>query len=105
MRPIVNLVRGKSVAEALNILHYQPHKTTRPVELTIQSAVYNLMDKDPDTRYDEGELVVSEIRVDDGPRFKRFRPVARGRAHPILRRTCHLTVVISTVDEMEEAEA
>ena len=86
MRPIVNLVRGKSVAEALNILHYQPHK-------------------DPDTRYDEGELVVSEIRVDDGPRLKRFRPAARGRAHPILRRTCHLTVVISTVDEMEEAEA
>lgn len=105
MRPVVNLVRGKSVAEALNILHYQPHKATRPVELAIQSAVYNLMDKDPDTRYDEGELVVSEIRVDDGPRFKRFRPAARGRAHPIQRRTCHLTVVVSTVDELEEAEA
>ncbi len=105
MRPVVNLVRGKSVAEALNILHYQPHKATRPVELTIQSAVYNLMNKDPDTRYDEGELVVSEIRVDDGPRFKRFRPAARGRAHPIQRRTCHLTVVVSTVDELEEAEA
>ncbi|SRR5690606_2412147 len=105
MRPVVNLVRGKTVAEAFNILHYEPMKVTRAIELAIRSAVYNLMDKDPDTRYDEGELVVSEIRVDDGPHFKRFRPAARGRAHPILRRTCHLTVVVSTADELEEAEA
>lgn len=105
MRPVINLVRGKTVAEALNILHYQPHKATRPVELTIQSAVYNLMDKNPDERFDEGELVVKEIRADDGPRFKRFRPAARGRAHPIQKRTCHLTVVVATSNETETAEA
>jgi len=106
MRPVVNLVRGKTVAEALNILHYQPHKATRPVELAIHSAVYNLMDQNPDERIDEGELIVREIRVDDGPRFKRFRPAPRGRAHPIQKRTCHLTVVIGTIAPVdEEAEA
>ena len=105
MRPVVNLVRGKRVAEALNILHFSPQKATRPVEITIQSAVYNLMDKYRDERFDESELVVREIRVDEGPMFKRFRPAPRGRAHPIRKRTSHLTVVVATVDELEEAGA
>lgn len=105
MRPVINAVRGKSVPEALNALHYLPHKVTRPIELTIQSAVYNMMDKNKDERINEEELMVREIRVDDGPMFKRFRPAARGRAHPIRRRTCHLTVVVSTADEIEEVEA
>ncbi len=105
MRPVINLVRGKTVAEALNILHYQPHNATRPVELTIQSAVYNLMDKNPDERFDEGEVVVKEIRADDGPRFKRFRPTARGRAHPIQKRTCHLTVIVATAEEVAAGDA
>jgi len=57
--------------------------------------VHNLIDQNKDERIDEEQLVVSEIRVDEGPAFKRFRPVSRGRAHPILKRTCHLTVVVS----------
>jgi len=49
-------------------------------------------------------LIVSEIRVDEGPAFKRFRPVSRGRAHPILKRTCHLTVVVSNPHAKSEAK-
>lgn len=105
MRPVINVIRGKRVPEALNILHYLPHKVTRPVELTIQSAVFNLRDRNKDERIDEEELVVREVRVDEGPMFKRFRPAARGRAHPIRRRTCHLTVIVGTVEETEEVEA
>ena len=106
MRVVINLVRGKTVAEALSILHYQPQKVTRPVELTIQSAVYNLMDRNPDDRFEESELVVKEIRADEGARMKRFRPVSRGRAHPILKRSCHLTVVVAAPggDETEETD-
>ncbi len=103
MRTVVNLVRGKNVAEALSILHYMPQKATRPVELTIQSAVYNLMDRNKDERIDENELVVRDIRVDEGPVFKRHQPVSRGRAHPIQKRTSHLTVVVGTVAEEEVA--
>lgn len=99
MRTVVALVRGKKVAEALSILHYMPHKATRPVELTIQSAVYNLIDRNRDERLDEDELVIREIRVDEGPQFKRHRPAPRGRAHPILKRTSHLTVVVGTLED------
>ena len=103
MRTVVNLVRGKKVAEALSILHYMPQKATRPVELTIQSAVYNLMDRNKEERVDENDLVVRDIRVDEGPVFKRHQAASRGRAHPILKRTSHLTVVVSSVEEEEVA--
>lgn len=104
MRKVVNAIRGKGVAEALNILHYLPHAATQPVEKTLQSAVYNLIDQYPDERIDERDLVIREIRVDQGTRFKRFRPAARGRAQPYQKRTSHLTVVIGTVEEEELLE-
>jgi len=103
MRPVVNVVRGKSVPEALNSLNFLPQKVTRIVKLTILSAVHNLMDRNRDERIDENDLVVREIRVDEGPRFKRFRPVSRGRAHPILKRTAHLTVVIGKAEATVDA--
>lgn len=105
MRVVVNLVRGKRVPEALDILHYMPQKATRPVETTIKSAVFNLMDKFQEERFDEEELVIREIRVDEGTMFKRFRPAPRGRAHPIRRRTSHLTVIVGTAEEPEIEEA
>lgn len=105
MRPVVNVVRGKRVPEALNSLNFLPQKVTRIVKLTIMSAVHNLMDRNREERLDENELVVREIRVDEGPRFKRFQPVSRGRAHPILKRTAHLTVVVGTAEEEVEASA
>lgn len=110
IRPIVNVVRGKRVPEALDTLNFLPQKATRMVKLTILSAVHNLMDRNRDARFDESELVVKEIRVDEGARLKRFRPVSRGRAHPIQKRTAHLTVVVAlrekseTVDETESTE-
>jgi large subunit ribosomal protein L22 len=101
MRRVINVVRGKSVPEAVNILKFMPQKVTGVVEKTIWSAVYNMMDKF-DERFDEGELVVKEIRADQGPQFKRFRPRARGRAAPIRKRTTHLTVVVATRTSEEE---
>lgn len=101
MRPVVNVVRGKSVPDALDALNFLPQKVTRIVKLTILSAVHNMLDQNRDERVDEQELLVKEIRVDQGPAFKRFRPVSRGRAHPILKRTCHLTVVVSNPTAVE----
>ncbi|MDA1027452.1 MAG: 50S ribosomal protein L22 [Bacteroidetes bacterium] len=95
MRTVVNVVRGKKVPEALNTLNFLPQAVTKIVKLTVLSAVHNLIDQNKDERVDEEQLVISEIRVDEGPAFKRFRPVSRGRAHPILKRTCHLTVVVT----------
>lgn len=102
MRTVINVVRGKQVAEALDILNFLPQQATRPVRLTIESAVHNLMDQNEDVRFTEEDLVIREIRVDEGPRFKRFQPAPRGRAHPIKKRTSHLTVVVATVDDEDE---
>ncbi len=105
MRTVVNVVRGKRVGEALSALHFMPQKATRQIERTIQSAVYNLLDQFREERIDENELIIREIRVDQGPMYKRFRPAARGRANPILKRTSHLTVVVGTSDENVAEEA
>ena len=105
MRTVVNVVRGKKVPEALNTLNFLPQAVTKIVKLTVLSAVHNLIDKNKDERVDEEELIISEIRVDAGPAFKRFRPVSRGRAHPILKPTCHLTVVVSNPGAASEVSA
>lgn len=94
MRIVADVVRGKNVQEALRTLRFMPQKAARPIETTIQSAVANLFDQNKEERIDETALVVSEIMVDEAPVLKRFRPVSRGRAHPILKRSSHLTVVV-----------
>lgn len=96
MRIVANVVRGKNVAEALRTLHFLPQKATRPIELAIQSAVANLVDQNDDARIDVDTLVLKTIQVDEAPFLKRFIPVSRGRAHSILKRSSHLTVVVST---------
>lgn len=92
MRIVADVVRGKKVQDALSTLHFLPQKAARPIELTIQSAVANLFDQNDGVN--ETALVVKTIMVDEAPYIKRFRPVARGRAHPILKRSSHLTVVV-----------
>lgn len=106
MRIVADVVRGKPVTEALRTLHFMPQRAARPIELTIQSAVANLIDRNQDERVDDAALVVSEIRVDEAPFLKRHRPVSRGRAHPILKRSSHLTVVVGIpgADVEEPAE-
>jgi len=102
MRRVINVIRGQTVAEALNALHFLPQAATRPIELTIRSAVHNLMDQNQDERFDESDLFIYEIRVDGGPVFKRFRPAPRGRAHPYRKRLSHLTVVVGTAQEQDQ---
>ena len=97
MRRVVNAIRGLSVPKAIETLAFLPQAATRPIELTVRNAVRNLIDRHPDERFDETALVISEIRVDEGPRFKRMRAGARGRAKPYKKRLSHLKVVIRTV--------
>ena len=97
MRRVVNAVRGLSVGEALDALHFLPQAATRPVSLAIRSAVHNLMDKNPDERFDTGEVFIKEIKVDEGPVLKRMQPAARGRANRIKKRMSHLSVTVQAV--------
>jgi large subunit ribosomal protein L22 len=100
MRIVADQVRGKNVNEAINALHYLPHKAAAPIEKTIRSAVANLLDQ-AEAAVNDDALYVREIMVDEAPFFKRFQPVSRGRAHRIHKRNSHLTVVIAQRDAVE----
>ena len=103
-RVIANAVRGKRVPEAMSILGFLPHRAAKPVERALNDAVHNLMDKYPDERFDEDQLVIRAIYVNEGPMYKRYRPAPRGRAHRIRRRTSHITVVVGLQNELVEQE-
>ncbi|MGV0834125.1 50S ribosomal protein L22 [Mycolicibacterium thermoresistibile] len=92
-RRVIDLVRGKTVTEALDILRWAPQAASEPVAKVIASAAANAQNNeglDPDT------LVVATIYADEGPTFKRIRPRAQGRAFRIRKRTSHITVVVES---------
>lgn len=91
-RLVVDQIRGKSVAEALDILTFSPKKGAQIVKKTLLSAVANA---ENNHGADIDELKVSATFVDEGMTMKRIRPRAKGRADRILKRTCHITVKVS----------
>jgi len=99
-RRVIELVRGKHVEEALAILKFAPQGASEPVRKLVASAVANARvnaDKE-NLPLNESELVIDKIFVDEGPTMKRFQPRAQGRAFQILKRTSHITVVLSTAE-------
>lgn len=92
VRKLVDAVKGKPVEEGLNILKFMPQKAASIVEKTIKSAVANA-DQYPDMDVDS--LVIQNITADQGPTLKRFKARARGRGTRILKRTAHITVILS----------
>jgi large subunit ribosomal protein L22 len=88
---VVDMIRGKRVDEALNILSFCPKKGARIVRKLIDSAIANAT---KEGKIDVDKLYVKKIFVNEGPIIKRFMPRAMGRATPIRKRTAHLTVVL-----------
>ncbi len=88
---VADLVRGRTVADALVILEHTPRRTASVVTETIKSARANA---EHNHNFKPDSLMITEISVCAGPRNKRFMPVARGRAHPYQRKTSHLTVLV-----------
>ena len=101
-RRVVNLIRGKSAEEALALMKFAPQAAAEPVNKLIASAVANARVKADaaNVRFDEGDLIISADYVDEGATMKRFMPRAQGRSAQILKRTSHITVVVSTPDEI-----
>ncbi len=94
VRRVVNLIRGRSAQEALDILRFDPHAASTPVAKVVASAVANAennLDLDPET------LWISKAYVDEGPTLKRFRPRAQGRAYRIRKRTSHITIEVESL--------
>ncbi|BDZ30370.1 50S ribosomal protein L22 [Lactiplantibacillus sp. WILCCON 0030] len=92
VRLVVDLIRGKSVAEALAILKFTPRGGSPVVEKVLLSAVANA---ENNFDLDREDLVVSEAFVNEGPTLKRFRPRAKGSASPINKRTSHITITVT----------
>ena len=89
---VLDLIRGKNVADAIAILKFTPNKAARIVEKTLNSAIANA---ENNFGLEKANLVVSEAFANEGPTMKRFRPRAKGSASPINKRTSHITVVVT----------
>jgi large subunit ribosomal protein L22 len=88
---VASLVRGRTVEDALTILEHAPRRAAIPVSKVIKSAKANA---DNNHGYKKETLRIVEISVTPGVRYKRFRPVSRGMAHPYQLRTSHIKVVV-----------
>ncbi len=95
MRLIGDMIRGKKVEDATNLLRFTPKRAARLVEKVLKTAVANAENSDMDTE----NLFVSTVYVDQGPTLKRWRARAMGRAVMIRRKTSHITIVLKEREE------
>jgi len=92
VRPLVDMVRGKKVDEALTLLRFTPTPTARVVAKVVKSAAANA---ENNFQMTPSDLRVVNIFTDEARTLKRYRPRARGRANPILKRSSHITVIVA----------
>ncbi len=96
MRLIADLIRGMDVEKALTELKLNPKEASGRMEKLLLSALANWETKNEGKRMDEGNLYVSEVRVDGGRMLKRVQPAPQGRAHRIRKRSNHVTLVVNS---------
>jgi large subunit ribosomal protein L22 len=92
IRPVADLIRRKPYPEAVSLLESMPHRGARLIGKTVKSAAATALNRNK--QLDEDMLYIREIRIDEGPRMKRVWFRARGRADMLLKRLCHITVII-----------
>jgi large subunit ribosomal protein L22 len=106
VRQVANLVRGKKAIEAQSILLFTVNKSARSIGNLLNSAIASAKH---DFHLDENNLFVSKIMVDEGPKLKRWHPMSRGRAYPIIKRTSHIVLSLAelnpTIKTEEKSEA
>jgi large subunit ribosomal protein L22 len=92
VRPLVDMVRGKQVDEALTLLRFTPTPKAKLVAKVVRSAVANA---ENNFQMDPADLKIVRIFVNEAARMRRFRPRSRGRASPIRKNSSHITVVVA----------
>lgn len=96
VQQVANLIRGKHVDEAINVLKFTPKAAARIILKVVNSAVANA---EKNHRLDRGALYVAQVIANQGPTLKRFRHRAMGRASRIHKRTSHIKVVVVELKE------
>ena len=99
---VAALVRGRTVADALTILEHTPKRAARPVAKVIASAKANAVNTHG---IDEKTLIIETLQVTAGPRLKRYKPAAMGRALPFQKKTSHISVVVTGDDKPKKKPA
>ncbi len=99
VRLVADAVRGSSVNKALKRLEFTNKGSATDVAKVIKSAAANLRDKFQDERFEDEDLIIKRIFVDEGVTLKRIQPAPQGRAHRINKRSCHITVVVAKREE------
>ena len=92
VRPLVDMVRGKKVAEALNMLQYTGSPKARFIAKIVKSAAANA---ENNFQMDPADLIIVKIFADEARMMRRFKARSRGRASPILKRSSHITVIVA----------
>lgn len=95
-RRVVDHVRGMQAVEAVDVLRYAPQAAAETLRKVVESAMANARqaaERDGE-RFNVEDLYITETYVDEGPTMKRIQPRAQGRANRILKRTCHITVIV-----------
>ncbi len=97
VRTVLALIRGKSVREAEAILAYSTKSGAEPTRKVLLSAAANA---EHNMNMDRNDLIVAEAFADGGATLKRMQPVSKGRGHSILKRTCHITVILDVKGDL-----
>ncbi len=103
MRLVADMIRGRRVSEALNMLKFEAKQGAPKMEKLLLSAIANWQEKNENERLEDADLYVKEVKVDGGRILKRLRPAPQGRAHRIRKRSNHITLVVDSLLTVEEA--
>jgi len=101
MRLVIDLIRGKEVNKALDILRFTQKEAAKRVEKLLMSAISNWQNKNQGERIEEAGLFVKETFVDSAQMMKRMRPASKGIGHRILKRSNHVTIVLGSLNTNE----
>lgn len=96
LRPLADVVRGKTVPKALQWLSVCPIKRALPIKKLIESAAGNAKNLN---NLEQADLIISEIKIDNGPMRRYFKPGAMGRSNIYRRRSCHASVILKAINK------
>jgi len=94
VRLVADLIRGKTIEEAQNILNFATKKAATPLLKLLRSGIANAKNS---FQLEESNLYIKKILVDEGPKLKRWRPRARGQAYEIQKKTSHITLILDEI--------
>lgn len=102
MRLVADMIRGKRIEHALNLLRFSTKEASKRLEKLLLSAINNWQVKNEGQRIEDHQIVVSEIYVDEGRSLKRLRPAPQGRGYRIRKRSNHVTIVLDSLTARDQ---